>query len=134
MNCSLPGSSVYGSSSAGMLAWVAISISKGSSQPRNQTQVSCISCICKRTLYCCTTGEAPNPRMECLKKKKKIKIQCDTYMQEMRSGKKKKKRKTQRKNKGINKERMRTKIVRWSRDQRKESFTKRVVNDCKECR
>ena len=44
------------------------------------------------------------------------------------------KKKNKESSKGINKERMRTKIVRWSRDQRRESFTKRVVNDCKECR
>ena len=47
MNCSLPGSSVHGIFQARLLEWVAISSSRGSSQPRNQTCVSCISCIGK---------------------------------------------------------------------------------------
>ena len=37
MDCSLPGSSVYGVSQARMLEWVAISFSRGSSQPRDRT-------------------------------------------------------------------------------------------------
>ena len=41
--CSLPGSSVHGILQAGILEWVAISFSRGSSQPRNWTQVSCIT-------------------------------------------------------------------------------------------
>ena len=43
MDCSLPGSSIHGISQAGMVEWIAISFSKGSSQPRNRTQVSCIA-------------------------------------------------------------------------------------------
>ena len=42
MDCSLPGSSVHGIFQAIVLEWIAISFSKGSSQPRDQTQVSCI--------------------------------------------------------------------------------------------
>ena len=42
INCSLPGSSVHGIFQARVLEWVAISFSRGSSQPRDQTQVSCI--------------------------------------------------------------------------------------------
>ena len=42
MDCSLPGSSVHGIFQARILEWAAISFSKGSSQPRDQTQVSCI--------------------------------------------------------------------------------------------
>ena len=40
MGCSLPGSSVHGIFQARVLEWVAISFSKGSSQPRDRTQVS----------------------------------------------------------------------------------------------
>ena len=40
MDCSLPDSSVHGIFQARVLEWVAISFSKGSSQPRDQTQVS----------------------------------------------------------------------------------------------
>ena len=45
MDCSPPGFSVHGISQARILEWVAISFSRGSSQPRNQTHISCISCI-----------------------------------------------------------------------------------------
>ena len=43
MDCSLPGSSVHGILQARILEWAAISFSKGSSQPRDQTRVSCIA-------------------------------------------------------------------------------------------
>ena len=43
MDCSPPGSSVHGILQARVLEWVAIPFSKGSSQPSNQTQVSCIA-------------------------------------------------------------------------------------------
>ena len=43
MDCGLPGSSVHGILQAGILEWVAISFSRGSSKPRNQTWVSCIA-------------------------------------------------------------------------------------------
>ena len=40
MDCSLPGSSICGIFQARVLQWVAISFSRGSSQPRDQTWVS----------------------------------------------------------------------------------------------
>ena len=43
MDCSLPGSSMYGSLQARVLELVAISFSRGSSRPRDRTQVSCIA-------------------------------------------------------------------------------------------
>ena len=43
MDCSLPGSSVHGILQAGILEWVSTSLSRGSSRPRDQTQVSCIT-------------------------------------------------------------------------------------------
>ena len=43
MDCSPPGSSVHEILQARVLEWVAISYSRGSSQPRDQTQVSCIA-------------------------------------------------------------------------------------------
>ena len=43
MNCSLPGSSVPGILQARILEWVAISSSRGSSRPRDQLCVSCVS-------------------------------------------------------------------------------------------
>ena len=42
MDYTLPGSSVHGISQARILEWLAISSSRGSSQPRNATLVSCI--------------------------------------------------------------------------------------------
>ena len=59
MDCSLPGTSVYGIFQARILEWVAISYSKGSSQPRDQTRVSCVSCIGRQIFffYHCSTFE-----------------------------------------------------------------------------
>ena len=42
MDCSPPGSSVHGILQARTLEWIAIPFSRRSSQPRDQTQVSCI--------------------------------------------------------------------------------------------
>jgi len=47
-DCSWPGSSVNRIAQARILKWVAISSCKGSSQPRDQTHVSCIG---RRILY-----------------------------------------------------------------------------------
>ena len=51
MDCSLPGSSVHEILHARIPEWVAISFSRGSSPPRDQTRVSCIYCIGRRVLY-----------------------------------------------------------------------------------
>ena len=51
MDCRLPGSSVHGILQAGILEWVAMPSSGGSFPPRDQTHVSCISCIGRRILY-----------------------------------------------------------------------------------
>ena len=42
IDCSLPGFSIHGVFQARVLEWVAFSFSRGSSWPRDQTQVSCI--------------------------------------------------------------------------------------------
>ena len=57
MDCSLPGSSVHGILQAKILEWVAISFSRGSSRPTNQTQVSCIA---GRLFTDWAMGEAPS--------------------------------------------------------------------------
>ena len=41
MDCSLPGSSIHGIFQAIVLEWIDISFSRGSSQPRDWTRVSC---------------------------------------------------------------------------------------------
>ena len=50
MDCSLPGS-VPGISQARILEWVAISFSRKSSQPRDQTHISCVSFTGKWAFY-----------------------------------------------------------------------------------
>ena len=49
--CSPPGSSVHGTLQARILAWVAISSSRGSSQARDRIRLSCVSCIGSWVLY-----------------------------------------------------------------------------------
>ena len=67
-DCSPPGSSVHGVFQARILGWVAISSSRGSSQLRDQTHVSCVSCIGGRFF---TTVPPGKPRalmfLSCLK-------------------------------------------------------------------
>ena len=53
---SLPGSSVHGILQARLLEWVAISFSRGSSRPRDRTQVSCVA---GRHFNLWATREAP---------------------------------------------------------------------------
>ena len=45
MDCSPPGSSVHGILQASILKWVAMSSSRGSSQPRDRTHIPCDFCI-----------------------------------------------------------------------------------------
>ena len=63
MDCSTPGSSVSGIFLASILEWVSsiletISSSRASSQPRDQTCVSCVSCITGEFFTCWAIGEA----------------------------------------------------------------------------
>ena len=51
MDCSQPGSSVHGILQARILEWVAMPSSRGYCQPRDQTQVSYVSCIGRWVLY-----------------------------------------------------------------------------------
>ena len=50
MDGGLPGFSVHGISQARILEWPAISSSRGSSQPRDRTHASCVSCIGRQIL------------------------------------------------------------------------------------
>ena len=54
-DCSPPGSSVHGILQARILEWIAITFSRGSSQPWDQTHVSCTG---RWFLYHCATWEA----------------------------------------------------------------------------
>ena len=51
VDCSPPGFSLHGILQARILEWVAMPSSRGSSQPRDRTRVSYISCIGRRVLY-----------------------------------------------------------------------------------
>ena len=65
LDCCPPGSSVHVISQAGLLQWVAISSSRGSPWPRDQTHcISCASCIGRRILCHCTTWEVPRNPLE----------------------------------------------------------------------
>ena len=86
MDCILPGSCVLGIFQARILEWVAISFSRESSWPRDQTQVSWISCFGRWIHYHWATWEASvsfctgdrlaeiefPSQLKILKKKKKI--------------------------------------------------------------
>ena len=50
-DCSPPGSSVHGVLQARTLVWVAMSFSRGSSQFRDQTGLSCVSYTDRQILY-----------------------------------------------------------------------------------
>ena len=51
MDCSPPGSSVQGILQAGILEWVSMLSSRVSSQPRDRTFISYVSCIDRQVLY-----------------------------------------------------------------------------------
>ena len=57
MDCCPPGSSVHGISQARILEWVAISSSRGSSRPRDWTDIW-VTCIGRQILYDWGPGEA----------------------------------------------------------------------------
>ena len=58
MYCSPPGSSVHGILQAIMLEWIAMPFSRGSSQPRDWSCVSFVSCIAGRFFTNCATPGA----------------------------------------------------------------------------
>ena len=57
MDCSPPGSSVLGILQARTLEWVAMPSSRGSSQARDQTDVSSVSCIGRQSLPLASAGK-----------------------------------------------------------------------------
>ena len=58
MDCSQPDSSVFRIHQVRILEWVAIWYTRGSSQPKDRTHVSCVSCIGRQILYHCTTRKS----------------------------------------------------------------------------
>ena len=63
MDCSPPGSFVYGIFQARILQWVAISSSRGSSHPKDWTQVPCIFCITGEFFTAESLGSQSDPLM-----------------------------------------------------------------------
>ena len=62
MDCSLPALSIHGISQARTLEWVAISLFRGSFQPRDRTWVSCVSSISSGFFTHWATREAQHPK------------------------------------------------------------------------
>ena len=74
MNCSPLGSSVHGIFPARILEWVAVSSTRGSSRPRGQTHVTCVS---RWILYCSATWEAHTKSMK-VKSESEVTQSCPT--------------------------------------------------------
>ena len=60
MDVAPPVSSVYGTFQARILEQIAISYSRGSSQPSEWSHISCVSCIGRHVLYHCTSWKTTN--------------------------------------------------------------------------
>ena len=73
MDSSLPGSAIHGIFQARILEWAAISFSRGSSQPRDQTRVSCIAD--RRFTVWATWSLKSKKKLQAKKKKKKTGMQ-----------------------------------------------------------
>ena len=71
-----------------ILEWVAISSSRGSSWPRGQTHISCVSCIGRQILSHWTTWEAPLQYVLISNHALKFhSIICQLYLKKARGGK-----------------------------------------------
>ena len=66
MDCSLPGFSVHGIFQTRTLERAAISFSRGFSQPRDQTYISCGSYTGRRILHHWATWQAPSVGIVCI--------------------------------------------------------------------
>ena len=80
MDCSLPGSSVHGVLQARILRWIAIFFSRESSQPKNQTLVSYVSCVARQILYQWATWEAHWQRNTDVKTKPIISLPSEWFL------------------------------------------------------
>ena len=82
MDHSPPCSSVHGIFQARILEWVAISSSRGSSQPRDWTCISCVSGIGRQILYHWTSGEAQGKYIMWWQNSREVKGVGDTFLKE----------------------------------------------------
>ena len=78
MDCSPLGSSFHGILPARKLEWVAIPFSRRSSQPRDQSCISCVSCLCGQILYRLSHQGSPNLKLTspCIKTGVPLKSFC----------------------------------------------------------
>ena len=76
VDCSPPGSSVHGTSQARILEQVAISFSRRSSQPRDQTHISHVSCIAGQFFIAEPGGETLIEELQVLTIEQR---HCDDY-------------------------------------------------------
>ena len=74
MDCSPQGSSLHGTSQARILEWVAISFSRGSSWPRDQTHICCVSYIGRQTFLPLSYQGSPK-----IYWKTKYKLTCSNF-------------------------------------------------------
>ena len=74
VDCSPPGSPVHGISQARILEWVAISSSRGSSWPRDWTNISCVSCIEVDSVL---LNHGGNPMVDTTQQQKVMNCWCD---------------------------------------------------------
>ena len=80
MDCSLPGSFIHGIFQARVLEWVAISFSRGSSWPRDWTQVSLIESRCF-TVW--ATREVPHSVLYCAHLCMKCSLVISNFLKEI---------------------------------------------------
>ena len=81
-----PSSSAHGVLQARILEWVAISSSRGSSQPRDQTHVSYVSCTGRFFFTTSTTWEAPIEYLLCqLQIRNRVQIQPNPILKEFKT-------------------------------------------------
>ena len=80
MDCSPPGSSVHGIFQARILEWVAMPSSRGPSQPRDRTHVSCVFCIAGRFFTTESPGKPLTDLSPVLKKVLHIQEMLSQYL------------------------------------------------------
>ena len=66
MDCSPPGSIVHGLTQARILQWISMPSSRGSSQTRDQTSISSVSCFVKQVLFFLREGNGNPLQHSCL--------------------------------------------------------------------
>ena len=85
VDCSPPGSSGHGILQARILEWVAISSTRGSFRPRDQSRVSCISCTMGRFFNAEPSGKPQISRGITYIRNLKKKIQVNLFTKQIQT-------------------------------------------------